>query len=57
MWLLCPHLPSNRTFYIDSVAGGGTVWKYDVFDVSENIAHFGMTPTPKNAIDINTAPP
>jgi len=36
--------------------GGGTVWKY-VFDVSEIIARFGMTPTPKNAIDINTVPP
>jgi len=36
------------------LAGGGTVWKYDVFDVSENIVHFGMMPTPKNATDINT---
>jgi len=39
------------------LARGGTVWKYDVFDVSENIAHFGMMPTPKNAIDVNNVPP
>jgi hypothetical protein len=38
------------------LAGGGTVCKYEVFDVSENIAHFGMMSTPKNAIDINTVP-
>jgi hypothetical protein len=39
------------------LAGGGTVWKYDDFDVSENTAHFGTMPTPKNAIDINSVLP
>jgi hypothetical protein len=48
---------ATEHFTLILLPGGGTVWKYDVFDVSENIAHFGIMPTPKNAIDINTVPP
>jgi len=30
------------------------MWKYDVFEVSENTAHFRIMPKPKNTTDINT---